>query len=96
MLACFRLARGRAAFFRQETIVASFLHLMALLFKVLFNVRCCCISALVLICFRLTKGRATYFRPETVVASLWHIMEIPSVTESFLKTSVCGASLTYI
>ena len=37
VLTCFRLKKGRAAFFRPETIVASFLHLMVLFFKVLLN-----------------------------------------------------------
>ena len=37
VLTCFRLKKDRAAFFRPETIVASFLHPMVLLFKVLFN-----------------------------------------------------------
>ena len=31
------LTKGRATFFRPETIIESFLHLMCLLFKVLFN-----------------------------------------------------------
>ena len=33
---CFRLMKGRAKFFRLEIIVASFLHLMVLFFKVSF------------------------------------------------------------
>ena len=33
MLTCFRLTKGRATFFRPETIVASFLHLMVLFSK---------------------------------------------------------------
>ena len=37
VLTCFRLMKGRATFFQPETIVASFLHLMVLLFKVLLN-----------------------------------------------------------
>ena len=37
LLTCFRLTKGRATFFRPETIVASFLHLMALFFKVIFQ-----------------------------------------------------------
>ena len=37
VLTCFRLKKGRATFFRPETIVASFLHLMVLSFKVLLN-----------------------------------------------------------
>ena len=37
VLTCFRLTKGRATFFRPETIVASFLHLMVLLFKVLLT-----------------------------------------------------------
>ena len=36
-LTCFRLTKGRATFFRPGTIVASFLHLLVLFFKVLFN-----------------------------------------------------------
>ena len=36
-LTSFRLTKGRATFFRPETIVASFLHLMVLFFKVIFN-----------------------------------------------------------
>ena len=35
VLSCFRLTKGRATYFRPEIIVASFLHLMVLLFKVL-------------------------------------------------------------
>ena len=34
---CFRMKKGRGTFFRPETIVASFLHSMVLLPKVLFN-----------------------------------------------------------
>ena len=34
---CFRMKKDRATFFRSETIVASFLHLMVLFFKVLLN-----------------------------------------------------------
>ena len=37
VLTCFRLKKGRATFFRPETIVASFLHSMVLLPKVLLN-----------------------------------------------------------
>ena len=37
MLACFRLTKGRATFFQLEIIVASFLHLMLLLYKVILN-----------------------------------------------------------
>ena len=37
VLTCFHLTKGRATFFRPETIVVSFLHLMVLLFKVLSN-----------------------------------------------------------
>ena len=37
MLACFRLTKGPATFFRPETIVVSLLHLMVLFFKVIFN-----------------------------------------------------------
>ena len=37
MLACFRLTKGRGAYFRPETIDASFMHLRVFLFKVLFN-----------------------------------------------------------
>ena len=37
VLTCFRLTKGRATHFRPETIVASFLHLMVLLSKVLLN-----------------------------------------------------------
>ena len=37
VLTCFRLTKGQAVFFRPETIVASFLHLMVLLSKVLLN-----------------------------------------------------------
>ena len=37
MLACFRLTMGLATYFRRETIIASFLHLMVLLFNVFFN-----------------------------------------------------------
>ena len=37
VLTCFRLTKGRATYFLPETIVVSFLHLMVLLFKVLFN-----------------------------------------------------------
>ena len=37
VLNCFRLKKGRATFFRPETIVAIFLHSMVLLPKVLFN-----------------------------------------------------------
>ena len=36
-LTCFRLKKGRATFFRPETIVASFLHFMVSLFKMLLN-----------------------------------------------------------
>ena len=34
---CFRVKKGYAMYFQPETIVASFLRLMVLLFKVLFN-----------------------------------------------------------
>ena len=37
VLAYFRLEKGRATFSRPETIVASFLHLMVLSFKAIFN-----------------------------------------------------------
>ena len=37
LLNCFRLKKGRDTFFRPETIVASFLHFMVFLPKVLFN-----------------------------------------------------------
>ena len=37
VLTCFRLKKGRATFFLPETIVASFLHLMVLFFKVLLS-----------------------------------------------------------
>ena len=37
LLIRFRLTKGCAAFFRFQTIVASFLHLMVLSFKVIFN-----------------------------------------------------------
>ena len=37
LLTCLRLMKGRATFFWPETIVASFLHCMVLLPKVLFN-----------------------------------------------------------
>ena len=37
VLTCFRLTKGRATFFRPETIVANFLHPMVLFFKVLLN-----------------------------------------------------------
>ena len=37
VLTCFRMTMGRATFFWHETIVASFLHLMVLFFKVMFN-----------------------------------------------------------
>ena len=37
MLTCFLLTKGRTTYFWPETIVASFLHIMVLLFKVLFN-----------------------------------------------------------
>ena len=37
VLNCFRLKKDRATFFRPETIVASFLHWMVILLKVLFN-----------------------------------------------------------
>ena len=36
-LACFRMTRGRATCFQPETIVTSPLHLLVLLFRVLFN-----------------------------------------------------------
>ena len=38
MLNCFRLKKGRATFFRPETNVASFLHSMVLLPKVLLTI----------------------------------------------------------
>ena len=34
VLTCFRMTKGRAMYFQPETIVASFFHLMVLLFKV--------------------------------------------------------------
>ena len=34
---CFRMMKGRATFFPPETIVVSFLHLMMLFYKVIFN-----------------------------------------------------------
>ena len=37
VLTCLRLTNGRATHFQPETIVASFFHLMVLLFKVLLN-----------------------------------------------------------
>ena len=37
VLTCYRLKKGRATFFRPETIVASFLHVTVFLPKVLFN-----------------------------------------------------------
>ena len=37
VLTCFRLKKGHVTFFRPETIVASFLHLMVLFFKLLLN-----------------------------------------------------------
>ena len=37
VLTCFRLTKGCATFFRPETIVASFLHLMVLFYKEIFN-----------------------------------------------------------
>ena len=37
VLNCFHLMKYRATYFQTETIVASFLHLMVLLFKVLLN-----------------------------------------------------------
>ena len=37
VLTCFRLTKRRATYFRSETIVASLMHLMVLLCKVLFN-----------------------------------------------------------
>ena len=37
VLTCFRLTKGPVTFFRPETTVASFLHYMVLLFKVLLN-----------------------------------------------------------
>ena len=37
VLTCFRLTKGRNAYFRPKTIVANFLHLIVLLFKMLFN-----------------------------------------------------------
>ena len=40
VLTCFRLKKGRVPFFRPETIVASFLHLMVLFFKALLNHSC--------------------------------------------------------
>ena len=36
VLTCFCMTKGRATYFRPETIVASFLHLIVLLLKVLF------------------------------------------------------------
>ena len=37
VLTCYRLKKGRATFYRPETIVASLLLLMVLSFKVIFN-----------------------------------------------------------
>ena len=37
MLTCFHLMEDCAAYFRPETIVASFLHFMVLFYKVIFN-----------------------------------------------------------
>ena len=37
VLTCFRLTKGRATSFQPETIVASFLHLMLLFYKVIFK-----------------------------------------------------------
>ena len=37
VLTCFHLTKGHATYFRSKTIVASLLHLIVLLFKVLFN-----------------------------------------------------------
>ena len=37
VLTCFRLMKGRTTYFRPETIVASLLQLMVLIFKVFFN-----------------------------------------------------------
>ena len=37
VLTCFRLTKGRVKFFRLETIVDSFFHLMVLFFKVILN-----------------------------------------------------------
>ena len=37
VLTYFPLTKGRATFFRPETIVVSFLHLMVLFYKVIFN-----------------------------------------------------------
>ena len=37
VLTCFHLMKGRASYFRHETLVASFLHHMVLLSKVLLN-----------------------------------------------------------
>ena len=37
VLTCFRLTKDRATYFRPKTIVASFLHLMVLFFKVFFK-----------------------------------------------------------
>ena len=49
-----------------------------------------------LLCFRLTKGRATYFRSETIFEFLApYSVVIRSVIQSFLKTPICGASLSY-
>ena len=61
------------------------------------NVRCCCISALVLTQFRLTKGRTMFFRPETIVASFLHLMLLffQSVIKPFFKTPLFGAPLTF-
>ena len=42
VLTCFSLMKGRAMYFRSEMIVASFLHLMVLLFKVLLNLTSKC------------------------------------------------------
>ena len=58
---------------------------------------CCYFSALVLTCFPLTKGRAMFFLTWNncceFLAFYGDITQ--SVIQSFLKTSVCGASLSH-
>ena len=53
MLTCFHLKKGRATFFRPETIVKSFLHLMVLFFKVLLKQPSLTTEAAVVACGRL-------------------------------------------
>ena len=92
VLTCFRLTKGRATFFRPETIVASFLHLMVLFSKWFSTILVSCyFSALVLTCFRLTKSRATFFRPETTVVSFLHLM----VLFSKWFSTILGTSLLF-